>query len=126
TLGLVQPGGLAGERRLVACSEVSRNGVVLAGEMIVDRALGNAGLRRDRVHARAADSLSIKEGVGRLNDLLSGRTRVSSHGVVVYRPVNIHNGPVRQYSRLFAREKRDDGEALFLGSQSLRGAGADA
>ena len=79
TLRLVQPRGLAGERRLVARSEISRNEVVFAGKVIVDRAFGNTGLRRDRVHARAAYPLCIEEGVGRLSDLFSGRTPASGH-----------------------------------------------
>ena len=45
---------------------------VLALEMIVERALGDRGGRRDLVHAHAGIALAAKQGVGRIEDALPG------------------------------------------------------
>ena len=50
--------------------ELQRGGeqVVLAAEVVVERALGHAGLRGDRLERHAHEAVAIEQRVGRLED----------------------------------------------------------
>ena len=47
--------------RLIARGEIGRDQIVLAAEMIIQRALGEAGLFRHRIDADGADALAVKQ-----------------------------------------------------------------
>ena len=76
---------------LVAAGEIGRDQIVLALEMIIQRPLGDTGLRRHRIDADAADAVIVEQRVRRRDDALACRDAGSCHGADVYRPVNIHN-----------------------------------
>ena len=91
-LGLVEP--LLEQRQvgLVARGEISGDQIVLAAEVIIQRALGDPGLGRHRVDADTADALAVEQFAGGRDDPIGGRYDRCAHGPNVYRPVNIHNG----------------------------------
>jgi hypothetical protein len=64
---------------LVAAGKIGRHEIVLALEMIVERPLGDAGLRRHGVDAHAPDAVSIEELARRRNDAFACRGPRSCH-----------------------------------------------
>ena len=58
---------------MVARGEIGGDQVVLALEVIIQRALGEAGLGRDLVDADAADAFIVEQRARRLDDTLAGR-----------------------------------------------------
>ena len=72
------------EIRLIASGKIRRHEVVLAPEMIIQRALGNAGLRRHRVDADAADAVIVEQRIRRRDDALPRRKSGPCHPAYVY------------------------------------------
>ena len=70
-VGLVEPLPEQREIGLIAAGEIGRHQVVLAPEMIIQRPLGDAGLRRHRVDADAADAVIVEQRVRRRDDALT-------------------------------------------------------
>src|SRR5438309_762000 len=68
------------ERRLVPGRNGFGDELVLAGEVIVERFLGDAGLLGDGVHAHRPDALAIEQARRRNDDLLACAVTVSGHG----------------------------------------------
>lgn len=66
--GLLEPAGHQPEIGLVARFQIGGDELVLAGEMIIERALGHAGLFGDGVDADGADALAIKQLARRFDD----------------------------------------------------------
>src|SRR6266436_1698628 len=87
---------------LVPATEIGRDQIVLAVEMIIQRALGDAGGRRHRVDAHALDALAVEQLARRSDDALTCIGFGSCHAGYVYRPVNIHN--MRRIVRWLAAE----------------------
>src|SRR5437764_10582928 len=83
-VALIDPAGVANQGRLVARREIGDEEIVLAAEMIIDGALGDAGAGGDRIHARAADALAVAEVVRCLDDLRPGRVGCLGHGRRMY------------------------------------------
>ena len=83
-LGLREPFSEQREVRLVARGEIGGDQVVLALEVVIQRALGEAGLGRDLVDADAADAFIVEQRARRLDDTLAGRLGGSRHTAYVY------------------------------------------
>jgi hypothetical protein len=77
---------------LIARGKIRRDEIVLALEMIIQRSLGDAGLRRHGIDADAPDAVIVEQRIRRRDDAFAGWNCGSCHGPYVYRPVNIHNG----------------------------------
>ena len=91
-VGLGEPALEQRQIGLVAAGEIGRDQIVLAVEMIIQRALGDAGLRRHRVDADAADALAVEQRIRRRDDAFAGSgCGGRAMACNVYRPVNIHN-----------------------------------
>ena len=83
----------SGERQMMLRFEHGGQQLILALEMIVERALGDRRGRGDLVHADARIALAAKQRVGRIENALLGSAR-ESRGIDmppnVYRVVNLH------------------------------------
>src|SRR5262249_41369729 len=79
TFRLVEPTLEKCEVRLVTAMEIGCDKVVLAAEVVVERALRDAGLLGNRVHAHATDTLTVKQLACGGDDALLCWDRVPSH-----------------------------------------------
>lgn len=80
--GGVEPAGHLLQIRLVAAIEISGDQVVLALEMIVKRALGEACLFGDGIDADAANPFSIEQLRRGIDNTFAGRAELLGHGAI--------------------------------------------
>src|SRR5215207_5784004 len=78
-VGLREPLPEQREIGLIAGSKIRRDEIVLALEMIIQRSLGDAGLRRHRIDADAPDAVVVEQRVRRRNNALTRRDAGSCH-----------------------------------------------
>jgi hypothetical protein len=79
-VGLVEPALEQRQIRLVAHLEIGRDQIVLAAEVVIQRALGEAGFLGHRIDAHRADSLTVEQLAGGRDDALAGAGRCGGHG----------------------------------------------
>ena len=94
---LFEPSLVGIEIGLIAIGQIGLDQVVLALEVVVERAFGDACLLGHCVDADRAYALAVEEPVGGGDDTFAGRQ--SFHEIYVYRLVSIHNGSIRELSR---------------------------
>ena len=58
---------IAPQCRQVAGVEIGGNEIVFAFEVVIERALGNAGSKRHGIHPHGLDAVAVKQLVGRLH-----------------------------------------------------------
>jgi len=80
-IGLGEPALKERQIGLIADIEISRDQIVLAAKMIIERPLGDAGLFGHRIDADSADALAIEQLAGGFDDALTGGHGVA-HGVL--------------------------------------------
>ena len=73
------PIGKLPQTGLIAGQQIGRDQFVLAGKMIIERALRNAGLCSHGVHAYTADALRVEQLGGHINNVLPRGALRSAH-----------------------------------------------